>query len=134
MIAVIPSLDQIIAVNARVTGMEVSAVRQSVRIGLLDSALHAPVAGFGDADLYPLDSQRLGVLCARLVLNHPFVDGNKRTGFLAMRLAAHLNDVPLEFADQHEVSDWIEGLAARQRSEEEFCEWLGRHMAEVDSG
>jgi death-on-curing protein len=61
---------------------------------LVRQALQAPLAGFGDIDLYSEIHQRLGVLCSRVVLNHPFVDRNKRTGFLLMMYAAHLNGNP----------------------------------------
>ncbi len=128
MIRVIPSVDAVIAINAVITGMEESIVQTSVQLGLLDSALNAPLAGFGDVDIYPLDAQRLGVLCSRIVLNHPFIDGNKRTGFLVMIETAFLNGVDLEFSDQDEVSDWIEALASGQVAETEFCDRIQQHL------
>ncbi len=67
------------------------------------------------------------VCCARgIVLNHPFIDGNKRTGFLVMIETAYLNGLTLEFTDQDEVSDWIEALAAGQLAEDVFCEHIGQ--------
>jgi death-on-curing protein len=125
MIRIFPSVDAVIAINAVVTGMDEAIVQQSAKLGLLDSALNAPLAGFGDVDIYPLDAQRLGVLCSRIVLNHPFIDGNKRTGFLVMIETAYLNGLTLEFSDQDEVSDWIEALAAGQLAEDVFCDHIG---------
>ncbi len=124
MIRHVPSIDSVIAINAAVTRLDDRIVQQSVRVGLLDSALQAPFAGFGDVDLYRADHQRLGVLCARIVLNHPFIDGNKRTGFLVMLETAHLNGVHLDFPDQDEVSDWIEAVAAAQMDEASFCDHI----------
>lgn len=124
MIRLIPSLDAAIVINAVVTGMDRRFVRDSVKIGLLDSALQAPLAGFGDVDLYPLDHQRLGILCSRVVLNHPFLDGNKRTGFLLMLEAAEMNGIALEFSDQEVAAAQVLALAAGQLSEDTFSEWL----------
>jgi death-on-curing protein len=53
-------------------------------IGLADSALHAPRAGFERVDLYPDVIDKAAVLCVRLARNHPLPDGNKRVAYLAM--------------------------------------------------
>lgn len=124
MIQRVPSTDGAIAIHALVTGMNDREVQNSVRLGLLDSALNAPFAGFGETYLYPEDHQRLGVLCARVVLNHPFADGNKRTGFLLMLEAAHMNDVRLAFDDEDLIADHIEHLAAQTLDEDAFCEQI----------
>jgi len=124
----VPSLDLVIYLNADTIGADVEVVRRSVRLGLLDSALQAPLAGFGDVDLYPETWQRLGVICSRLVLNHPFLDGNKRTAFLVMLETAALNAVELEFPDTIESADMIDGLAARTVSEDDLCEWVRAHL------
>ena len=121
MITILPTMDTAIVMNAVITGMDEKIVKQSVRLGLLDSALNAPLAGVGDTDLYPADHQRIGILCCRMVLNHPFLDGNKRSGFLLMRETAFLNSIDLDFPDQDEVSDWIEAAACCRMIEDEFC-------------
>lgn len=48
------------------------------RLELLDSALRAPQAGFGDEDFYPTIEQKAAVLAVRIARNHPLPDGNKR--------------------------------------------------------
>jgi prophage maintenance system killer protein len=48
------------------------------RIGLADSALAAPQAGFGGVEAYPDFATKAAVLCWHLVKNHPLPDGNKR--------------------------------------------------------
>ncbi|MEW5718511.1 MAG: Fic family protein, partial [Chloroflexota bacterium] len=51
-------------------------------LGLLESALAVPKQTmFGD-DLYPDVATKAAILLFTLIKNHPFVDGNKRTGFL----------------------------------------------------
>jgi death on curing protein len=59
--------------------------------GSLESAIARPFQTFGGEDLYPSIFEKAAALGESLIVNHPFVDGNKRTGFLAM--VALLEDV-----------------------------------------
>ena len=52
--------------------------------GMLDSALSAPFQSFGETDFYPTTQEKAVRLAYGLVMNHPFHDGNKRIGALAM--------------------------------------------------
>jgi death on curing protein len=56
-----------------------SGVRDS---GLFDSALNRPFQTFGGEDLYPNPYHKAAAVIESIILNHPFIDGNKRTGFL----------------------------------------------------
>ncbi len=42
-----------VAVAAAVTGLEIAMLMKVTSLGLADSALHAPAAGFGDTEFYP---------------------------------------------------------------------------------
>lgn len=53
-------------------------------LSLLDSALAQPRATFGGQDLHPSLIHKAAALCASLVQNHAFLDGNKRVGHAAM--------------------------------------------------
>lgn len=52
--------------------------------GLLESARARPYQTFGDEDLYPTIFEKAAAIAESIIINHPFIDGNKRTGFLAM--------------------------------------------------
>jgi death on curing protein len=52
-------------------------------IGLLESAIARPFQTFNGLDLYPSPLAKAAVV-ESLIINHPFVDGNKRTGILVM--------------------------------------------------
>ena len=52
--------------------------------GLLESALARPFQTFGGEDLYPTVFEKAAALAESLIINHPFIDGNKRTGILTM--------------------------------------------------
>jgi death-on-curing protein len=51
---------------------------------MLESAVAQPRAGFGGTSLYPTLAEKAAALAFSLVMNHPFADGNKRTGYGAM--------------------------------------------------
>ena len=89
--------------------------------GLLDSALARPK----NAEFY---SDATIAKCAAayafgIVRNHPFNDGNKRTGFIAAITFALLNGFRFK-ATEHEVVIQITGLAAGQISEAALVKWL----------
>jgi death on curing protein len=59
--------------------------------GALESALARPTATFGGEDLYPDIADKAAALMHSLALNHPFVDGNKRTAAFAAIVFAESN-------------------------------------------
>jgi|GEM_PF-186528 len=79
---------------------------------LLDSALEAPMARFGDQEAFPTVEAKAARLAFGLVDNHPFADGNKRIGDLAMLVTLHGNAVPVA-ASQDELIELGFGLAQR---------------------
>ena len=66
---------------------------------LFESALGSPNAGFGNTAFYPTLEEKSARLGYCLVTDHPFVDGNKRIGLLAMLTLLRLNGVRLRVAD-----------------------------------
>ena len=52
-------------------------------LGLLESAAARPYQTFGRSDLYPGALEKAAAIIESIIINHPFIDGNKRTGFLA---------------------------------------------------
>jgi len=72
-------------------------------IGALESAIAKPRMGFGSEDLYPKTIDKAMVICYSRVMNHPFVDGNKRIGHAAMEVFLLLNGHEIEStADEQE--------------------------------
>ncbi len=93
--------------------------------GLLDSALsRAPnLAAYGQPDAAAL-AAAYGWGLSR---NHPFIDGNKRTGFVAAELFLNLNGHELQATDADCVLTML-GVAAGEVSEEAFAAWLRSHL------
>lgn len=61
--------------------------------------------------------------CAGIIKNHPFVDGNKRTGILAAIVFLGLKGAAPEF-DEAMIFNMVYGLAAGEVSEDAFAVWL----------
>lgn len=55
-------------------------------IGLLESAINRPFATFNEQSLYPTPIDKAAAILESILINHPFVDGNKRTAYALMRL------------------------------------------------
>ncbi|MFO7601148.1 MAG: type II toxin-antitoxin system death-on-curing family toxin [Candidatus Desulfacyla sp.] len=60
-------------------------------IKALESAISQPRVTFNQKDLYPDIVSKASSLCFAVVMNHPFVDGNKRVGHAAMEIFLILN-------------------------------------------
>jgi death-on-curing protein len=115
-------IDDALAIASLVLDMDPRALVGATKLGPLDSALHAPFAGYGDVELYPESWQKCAVLGSRICRNHPFPDGNKRVAFLAMRVFARINGANWE--PPHDTGPMIAAVAAREVDEEAFAEWL----------
>lgn len=109
-----------------VTGVDAQQLLRTTDVGLAESALSAPHASFGGVDFHPDDAERAGILCSRIVKNHPLHDGNKRTGLMLMLeyLARRGLSLRMPAGGNDEVADHIERLAAGTLSEVEFVAWV----------
>ena len=94
-------------------------------ITLFESALARPqhLAHYGEPDVAALAAS-YGFGIAR---NHPFVDGNKRTAFVAMELFLGLNGQWLTADDADCVLAML-ALASGDLSEEAFAAWIRAHI------
>jgi death-on-curing protein len=96
-------------------------------LGGLESAVAQPQMTFDGQDLYPCLPTKAAALGFSLIRNHPFVDGNKRIGHLAMEMFLVLNGHELD-AGVDEQERIILGLAAREVSREGFAGWVRSSM------
>ncbi|MBM3853147.1 MAG: type II toxin-antitoxin system death-on-curing family toxin [Verrucomicrobia bacterium] len=89
--------------------------------GLLDSALGRPpnLFAYGQPTLFDLAAS----YAFGLVKNHPFVDGNKRAGFVVAVAFLELNGYRLQASEPDAVLRTL-ALAAGEMSEAAFSEWL----------
>ena len=94
--------------------------------GLLESAAYRPQATFGGQDLYPDLFSKAAALGHSLISNHPFVDGNKRVGFEAMRLMLRLNGSDVH-ASLETTYEFVLDIAKGKLTEQGIADWLKRH-------
>ncbi len=89
--------------------------------GLLSSALARPQqkATYGEPSVFDLSA----AYAFGIIRNHPFVDGNKRTGFLAAYTFLALNGWELT-APEVEAAAFVLALAKGEMNENEFSKWL----------
>jgi death-on-curing protein len=89
--------------------------------GLLDSALARPLnrAGYGEPDTAELAA----VYALGIAQNRPFVDGNKRTAFVALELFLRLNGCVLTAGDAEAVVMFL-AMAAGELPDDEFTAWV----------
>ena len=95
--------------------------------GALESALARPqnLAAYGEPDAAALAAAH----AFGLARNHGFVDGNKRTAWIAARLFLADNAVTLVF-DKMDAVRVMEGLAAGSVGEEAFAAWLRERLVD----
>jgi len=91
--------------------------------GLFESAVYRPQASFGGQDLYPDLFSKAAALGHSLIANHPFVDGNKRVGYEAMRLMLRLNGKNLKVSKEVAYKFVIE-IASGKKNEQAIADWL----------
>lgn len=93
--------------------------------GLLESALARP------RNLHAYESPDIAALAASytagIVGDHPFVDGNKRTGFIAAYIFLDRNGLDL-IAPEAEATTMIRSLAAGKITEPDLAAWLRRYV------
>ena len=98
-------------------------------LGALESALAQSRMTFGGDELYPTLVAKAAAIGFSLILNHPFVDGNKRIGHAVMETFLVLNGHEIDAATD-EQERVILGLAAGRMGRDEFAEWLQSHVVE----
>ena len=89
--------------------------------GLLDSALARPLnrADYGDPDIAELAA----VYALAIAQNHPFVDGNKRTAYVALEVFLRLNGCRFTVGDAEAVVMML-AMAAGELPDDEFIAWV----------
>ncbi len=100
-------------------------------LGLLESALGQPRQTFDGDDLYDSVPAKAAALGYSLIMNHPFIDGNKRIGHAAAEALLMLNGVELT-ATVDEAEAEVLAIAAGRRSRAEFQEWIEAHSGPLD--
>ncbi len=95
-------------------------------LGALESAVSQPHATFEQQDLYADLVSKAATICFSLVMNHPFVDGNKRVGHAAMETFLILNGSEIECHADEQEQVFLD-LAAGKLDRDAFTNWVKEH-------
>ena len=94
--------------------------------GLLESAINRPFQTFDSKDLYQNPVQKAAALIESIVKNHPFVDGNKRIGYVLIRLM--LLDYGLDIiSTQDKKYDFVIDIASGRLDFDQICDWISKN-------
>ena len=95
-------------------------------IGLLESAIAQPEVSFDGQYLHADIFEMAAAYLYHLVLNHPFVDGNKRVGLEAALIFLEINDARLNASDE-ELIDLVLKTIVGQLGKQEIAEFFRSH-------
>ncbi len=94
--------------------------------GLLESAVYGTLQTFGEQELYPSIHEKAARLVFTLINNPPFIDGNKRTGILAMLMTLQLNSVLLNYSHPELIQLGL-SIADGSFSYQDILKWIRSH-------
>lgn len=86
------SSEDVLAIAEQAVGDQTVVVRDA---GLLESAVHRPSASMFGQEAYDDLFDKAGALLQSLAINHPFIDGNKRTAWVSCVVFLAMNEVQL---------------------------------------
>ena len=90
---------------------------------LLESALARPYATFDNKDLYTTPIEKASAILESIAINHPFIDGNKRTAYTLMRLILLDHELDIK-ATQNEKYDLVISVSKGEFRFDEIKNWL----------
>jgi death-on-curing protein len=90
---------------------------------LLDSAINRPFQTFDKKDLYSTPIDKSAAIFQSLIINHPFIDGNKRIAYVLMRLILLQYNLDLR-ATQDEKYDFVIKAASGEMDINLIKDWI----------
>jgi len=102
-------------------------------LGGLESACAQPQMTFDGQDLYPCLPTKAAALGFSLIRNHPFVDGNKRTGAASAIVFLAVNDVQIA-NDEDALVELTLGIAEGNVDKQQVASFFRRHARPLGEG
>lgn len=124
------SVEQVIEIHRQQVA-EFGGVHGLRDLGGLEAAAARPQMTFGGEDLYPELSDKAAALLHSLVLNHPFIDGNKRAGAMAAELFLLINAAELRASDAELIAITLQ-TAEGKVTAEALAIWFRQRTREDD--
>lgn len=95
--------------------------------GALEAALNRPYATFDQKGLYPSPVEKAAAILESILINHPFIDGNKRTGYVLMRLTLMEGGMDIK-ATQKEKYEFVIKVSEGKLDISRIKEWIASHI------
>jgi len=92
-------------------------------LNMLESALSRPFQTFDKKELYKSPIEKAAAILESIIINHPFYDGNKRFGYVAMRLLLLESGIDIN-ATENEKYDFVIAIAKGELKYDGICSWL----------
>jgi len=96
-------------------------------INALESAITRPFMTFDQKDLYPSLTAKASALIESLISNHPFIDGNKRVGYVIMRYFLLTSGFDIQ-ATQSEKFEFVIKIAQNQLTFGQINSWISEKL------
>ena len=122
--------EQILFIHARLVD-ETGGSHDVRDLSMLLSAIGRPQSTDGSQDLYPDLFHKAAVLMDSLIRNHPFLDGNKRTGIAAAGIFFQINGYQFHVSNKELVTFTLE-VAESRYTLEEIASWLQNSVSPID--
>lgn len=100
--------------------------------GALEASLARPYATFDQEDLYLTAIEKAAAVFESIIINHPFIDGNKRTAYVLMRLLLMADNITVIASQQEKYAFVISASEGKLRFNE-ITEWLTTHTSHKNS-
>ncbi len=96
---------------------------------MLESAVNRPYTTFNNLELYPKIEDKAASILESIVKNHPFIDGNKRTGYILMRFLLLKNGKDIK-ASEEEKYNFVINVASGKLNIDEIKNWINVRLIE----
>lgn len=95
--------------------------------GALDAALNRPFATFDQKELYPLPADKAAAIIESILTNHPFMDENKRTGYVLMRVILLQSGQDIQ-AEQEDKYNFVISIATGKLPFDGIKKWIDEKL------
>jgi death-on-curing protein len=96
---------------------------------MLLSAINRPFQTFDGNELYSTPFEKAAALGESLIINHPFVDGNKRTAFISMLALLQEYNIEITMKD-NDAYQFVIAMSKGEKRFEDIIEWLKAHSTQ----
>lgn len=127
------TIEEIIAMNyaliKQYSPLEMIGVRE---LGALEMVVAQPQQAVFEEELYPNVYDKAYVLYTKLIKNHCFHNGNKRTAALALLVFLKRNLILLEVTNA-DIEDMTVGIAMDEYSKKEIVSWIQKNSNSLNT-